>query len=72
MLQLLNNMPDDIMRAQEDNQEYYRVPPRGKHYVEKWAHDDMLEEQRQGKSPRVLPMCLSYAFTLFRRVVTLC
>ena len=40
---------EDIMRSHEDDVEFYKVPPVGKHYSEKWAHEDMLEEQRQGE-----------------------
>ena len=41
---------EDIMRSHEENQEFYKIPPRGKHYADKWAHEDMLEEQRQSQS----------------------
>lgn len=36
------------MRSHEDDAEYYKIPPLGKHYADKWSHEDMLEEQRQG------------------------
>lgn len=53
------------MRSHEDDADYYkknnmkmmqiitRIPSiiqDSKHYSEKWAHEDMLEEQRQGNS----------------------
>ena len=36
------------MHSHEDDTEYYKIPPLGKHYAEKWAHEDLLEEQREG------------------------
>ena len=45
MLQVL----EDIMRSHVDDVEYHKIPPLGKHYAEKWAHEDLLEEQRQSE-----------------------
>ncbi|XP_052229762.1 transcriptional adapter 3-B-like [Dreissena polymorpha] len=39
---------EDLMRSHEDDVEYLKVPPLGMHYTEKWAEEDLLEEQRQG------------------------
>jgi len=39
---------EELLRSHEDDSEYLKVPPLGMHYTEKWAEEDMLEEQRQG------------------------
>ena len=36
-------------RSHEDDAEYYKIPSLGKHYSHKWAQEDMIEEQREGK-----------------------
>ena len=38
------------MRSHEDDAEYHKVPGLGKHYSQKWAQEDMIEEQREGKA----------------------
>ena len=40
---------EEVMRMHEDEAEYYKIPSLGKHYAQKWAHEDMLEEQRESK-----------------------
>ncbi|XP_041365327.1 transcriptional adapter 3-like isoform X2 [Gigantopelta aegis] len=39
---------DDLLKAHENDSESFKIPPLGKHYSEKWAEEDMLEEQREG------------------------
>ncbi|XP_052798333.1 transcriptional adapter 3-A-like isoform X2 [Mya arenaria] len=39
---------EDLLRSHEDDSEYLKVPPLGMHYSEKWAEEDMMEEQKQG------------------------
>ncbi len=44
---------EDLLRSHEDDVEYQKVPSLGKHYSQKWAHEDMLEEQREGRGTNV-------------------
>nr|XP_006631132.1 PREDICTED: transcriptional adapter 3 [Lepisosteus oculatus]XP_015203603.1 PREDICTED: transcriptional adapter 3 [Lepisosteus oculatus] len=39
---------EDLLKAPEDEPEYYKVPALGKHYSQRWAQEDLLEEQRDG------------------------
>lgn len=39
---------EDSIKASEDNSEYFKVPPLGRHYSEKWALEDLAEEQESG------------------------
>ena len=39
---------EDIMRSHEEDGEYYKIPPLGKHYADKWRQQDLLEEQADG------------------------
>ena len=36
------------MRVHDDDVEYHKVPGLGKHYSQKWAAEDLLEEQKEG------------------------
>ena len=40
---------EDLMRSHEDEAEYHKVPSLGKHYSQKWAAEDLLEEQKEGR-----------------------
>ena len=40
---------EDLMRVHEDEHEYHKIPALGKHYSQKWAQEDLLEEQREGQ-----------------------
>ena len=40
---------EDSIKASEDDSEYYKIPPLGKHFSEKWAMEDLAEEQEMGK-----------------------
>ena len=39
---------EDLLLEHEDDSDFYKVPPLGKHYAEKWAEEDLLDEQRDG------------------------
>ena len=39
------------MRSHEDDADYHKVPTLGKHYSQKWAMEDMIEEQKEGTLP---------------------
>ena len=40
---------EDLIRTHNDMSEYYRVPPLGQHYTQRWAKED-LENERQKSS----------------------
>lgn len=40
---------EEILKSHEDECEYYKIPALGKHYAEKWAEEDLKEEQRDGE-----------------------
>ncbi|XP_013403750.1 transcriptional adapter 3 [Lingula anatina] len=39
---------EQILQSHEDDAEYYKVPTLGKHYSQKWAQEDLIEEQKEG------------------------
>lgn len=39
---------EDSMKPDDDEQEYFKIPLLGKHYSEKWAQEDLIEEQNEG------------------------
>ncbi|KAK3743837.1 hypothetical protein QZH41_002455 [Actinostola sp. cb2023] len=39
---------EDSIKSAEDEQEYSKIPALGKHYSEKWAQEDLIEEQLEG------------------------
>ena len=41
---------EELIRQHDDNGDYYKVPSLGKHFSEKWAQEDLLEEQKEGRA----------------------
>lgn len=39
---------EELLKAPDDEAEYYKIPALGKHYSQRWAQEDLLEEQREG------------------------
>ncbi|XP_073771638.1 transcriptional adapter 3 isoform X1 [Danio rerio] len=39
---------EELLKAPDDEAEYYKIPTLGKHYSQRWAQEDLLEEQREG------------------------
>lgn len=40
---------DDLIRTSDDDSDLYKIPPLGKHYSLRWATEDLLDEQKEGK-----------------------
>ncbi|KAJ7998991.1 hypothetical protein DPEC_G00210750 [Dallia pectoralis] len=39
---------EELLKSPDDEAEYYKIPALGKHYSQRWAQEDLLEEQREG------------------------
>ncbi|KAA8593448.1 hypothetical protein FQN60_009564 [Etheostoma spectabile] len=39
---------EELLKPPEDEAEYFKIPALGKHYSQRWAQEDLLEEQREG------------------------
>ncbi|TKS71010.1 Transcriptional adapter 3 ADA3 -like protein [Collichthys lucidus] len=39
---------EELLKPPEDEAEYFKTPALGKHYSQRWAQEDLLEEQREG------------------------
>ncbi|KAJ3581067.1 hypothetical protein NHX12_017087, partial [Muraenolepis orangiensis] len=39
---------EELLKPPDDEAEYYKTPVLGKHYSQRWAQEDLLEEQREG------------------------
>ncbi|KAL5259566.1 hypothetical protein ACHWQZ_G009871 [Mnemiopsis leidyi] len=41
----------ELLKSQEYDEEYFKVPALGTHYSQRWAMEDLLSEQREGSEP---------------------
>ena len=39
---------EDLIAGYNDDEEYLKIPPLGRHYTRRWAEDDLHQEQREG------------------------
>uniref|UniRef100_A0AAY4CBM0 Transcriptional adapter 3 n=1 Tax=Denticeps clupeoides TaxID=299321 RepID=A0AAY4CBM0_9TELE len=39
---------EELLKPPDDEAEYHKIPALGKHYSQRWAQEDLLEEQREG------------------------
>ena len=39
---------EELIVAHNDDEEYLKIPPLGRHYTLRWAEDDLHQEQREG------------------------
>ena len=40
---------EEMLKSYEEETEYMKIPPLGVHYSKRWAEEDLLEEQNEGK-----------------------
>lgn len=45
----LKSLEEMLTVGSDDDADYYKVPPLGKHYSLRWAHEDLQAEQKEGK-----------------------
>ena len=41
----------ELLKSQDYDDEYFKVPALGTHYSQRWAMEDLLAEQREGSEP---------------------
>lgn len=41
-------MLEDLINAPNDDSDYYKTPPLGRHYTLRWAQEDLQDEQKEG------------------------
>ena len=41
----------ELLKSQDYEDEYFKVPALGTHYSQRWAMEDLLAEQREGSEP---------------------
>ena len=41
----------ELLKSQDYDEEYFKVPALGTHYSQRWAMEDLLSEQREGSEP---------------------
>lgn len=39
---------EEVLASMKDDGDFFKIPPLGKHYSERWAQEDILEEQKEG------------------------
>lgn len=39
---------EEVLSSMKDDADFFKIPPLGKHYSERWAQEDILEEQKEG------------------------
>jgi len=39
-----------LLKSHDDDVDYYKIPSRGKHYSQKWMHEDTEQEKKDSKS----------------------
>lgn len=40
---------EEMLKSYDEDTEYMKVPPLGIHYTQRWAEEDLIEEQSDGK-----------------------
>ncbi|KAB7500211.1 Transcriptional adapter 3 [Armadillidium nasatum] len=46
-LKILLQMLEELLNSQNDDAEYMKIPPLGRHYTLRWAQEDLLDEQKE-------------------------